>query len=178
MIKFALALFMGIILGGTGIWYYLTLVQIYPSTTSLQKDTRANGQKTVEERATTGEWLKDKFDPFDLSPKKIQQELKESGQLVRRYAMQVRNNSIEAVAELRITAVVKTKLARDPELSAWGIAVSTTDGQVTISGKVESPELVGKAMLYALETEGVEIVISALRVEKKESHLPQPASSL
>jgi osmotically-inducible protein OsmY len=44
--------------------------------------------------------------------------------------------------------------------------VSTTDGVVTLSGKVDSAQLVSRAMLLALETGGVRQVISTLQIDK------------
>ena len=58
-------------------------------------------------------------------------------------------------------------MAADPELSAVEISVNTTDGIVTLSGKAASPEPVGRAMLLALETNGVREVIGTLRVGKE-----------
>jgi hyperosmotically inducible periplasmic protein len=73
----------------------------------------------------------------------------------------------DSAADARVTAAIKAKLAVDPDLSALAISVSTTSGIVTLSGKVGSAELVGKAMLVALETEGVRDVIATMQVAKK-----------
>ncbi|MGQ9695827.1 MAG: BON domain-containing protein [Thermodesulfobacteriota bacterium] len=56
-------------------------------------------------------------------------------------------------------------LAADPDLSALSISVSTAAGRVTLSGTVGSPELIGKAVALALETEGVREVVSTLKVK-------------
>ena len=86
--------------------------------------------------------------------------------MVRRKASEFGEKIADSAADARLTAAIKAKLAVDPDLSALAISVSTTNGIVTLSGKVGSAELVGKAMLVALETEGVRQVISALQVSK------------
>jgi len=62
------------------------------------------------------------------------------------------------------TLAIKTKLVAEPGLSALAINVDTTDGLVTLSGKVDSYEQIAKAVKLALDTEGVHKVISTLQV--------------
>ena len=69
----------------------------------------------------------------------------------------------DAALDTRATAVIKTKLAADPDFSALSISVATTGGRVTRSGTVASPELIGKATALALETEGVREVLSTIQ---------------
>jgi osmotically-inducible protein OsmY len=52
----------------------------------------------------------------------------------------------------------------EPGLSAFAITVDTTDGVVTLSGKVSAPEQVARAVKLALERENVRKVISTLQV--------------
>src|SRR6266542_3992536 len=59
---------------------------------------------------------------------------------------------------------IKTKLLAEPGLSALAINVDTTDGLVTLSGKVDSHEQIAKAVKLAMATEGVHKVISTLQV--------------
>jgi osmotically-inducible protein OsmY len=54
--------------------------------------------------------------------------------------------------------------ARD--LPALSISVNTTGGIVTLSGSVPAVEDIGKAMLVAMQTDGVREVISTLQVNK------------
>jgi osmotically-inducible protein OsmY len=44
------------------------------------------------------------------------------------------------------------------------ISVGTTDGTVTLAGTAPSPDMIGNAMLSALETERVREVVSTLQV--------------
>ena len=73
----------------------------------------------------------------------------------------------DATADARVTAAIKAKYVKDSDLSAWDIHVSTTDGVVTISGTVSNPDLIGKAMEEALDTDGAQQVISTLQVKPK-----------
>jgi len=57
----------------------------------------------------------------------------------------------------------------DRELSALSISVNTTEGVVTLSGTVSSSENVSKAMLLAMETDGVREVISTLQVKQTQA---------
>jgi hyperosmotically inducible protein len=71
----------------------------------------------------------------------------------------------DAATNARITATIKTKLLTEPGLSGLSINVDTTDGFVTLSGTVSSPEQVARAVKIALETEGVYKVASTLQVK-------------
>jgi osmotically-inducible protein OsmY len=68
--------------------------------------------------------------------------------------------------DARTTGTIKGKLLANRDLSAMSISVNTTSGVVTLSGAVSSPEDIGKAILLAMETDGVREVISSLQVRK------------
>jgi osmotically-inducible protein OsmY len=102
----------------------------------------------------------------DLDAGSIAEELKRTGQVVRRKAAKAADKMAEATGDVRTTAAIKTKLALDPELSALDISVDTTDGRVTLAGRVESPELVARAMRLALEQDHVYEVVSTLQVRE------------
>ena len=70
----------------------------------------------------------------------------------------------EATEDARTSAAIKAQLALDPNLSALDISVDTTDGVVTLAGKVDSPDAVARAMELALEHDNVREVISTLQV--------------
>ena len=67
------------------------------------------------------------------------------------------------------SAEIKGKLLLDRELSAWNISINTTEGRVTLSGKIASPELAGKVVLLTHKTKGVREVFSTLIVEQGKS---------
>ena len=96
----------------------------------------------------------------------IQEELTKTGKVVRRQMRDLGAAVADASADAAVTAKIKAKYALDGELSTWGISVSTTDGHVTLSGNVSSPKLIGKAIMLALETDGVREVSSTLQVKK------------
>jgi osmotically-inducible protein OsmY len=70
----------------------------------------------------------------------------------------------EYVDDAAITSKVKTKLIQDQALKAFQIDVETYNGQVLLSGFVENPEQVQRAMSAAREVEGVKSVKNALMV--------------
>jgi osmotically-inducible protein OsmY len=99
----------------------------------------------------------------------IKEELARTGRVLRRQARELGSAVADASADAAITAKIKAKYALDPELSATSISVNTTDGRVTLAGNVSTHEQIGKAILAALETDGVREVISTL-------HVKQPAN--
>jgi hyperosmotically inducible periplasmic protein len=94
----------------------------------------------------------------------ITDELKRTGRVVRRKVTKAARAVEEATEDGRTSAKIKAKLALDPELSALDISVDTTDGVVTLAGRVSSPEHVAKAIRLALEEDNVHEVISTLQV--------------
>jgi hyperosmotically inducible periplasmic protein len=150
-----IGLLLGIMLGGGGLWF-------------IQQRRAETWPQTKEQAVADLKQLMDaKREALELQADKIQKELAETGRVVRRRASAFGDQVADAVADARITAAIKAKLAADRELSALAISVSTSDGIVSLSGKVASPELVGQAMLLALETEGVREVIATLQVAKQ-----------
>ena len=110
------------------------------------------------------ESLQGKLEALQLRAEDIREDLDQTGSVVRRRARELAASTADEVSDARISATLKAKLARDPGLSAWAVAVSTTDGNVTLSGRVDTAEQVGRAMLLALETQGVGTVMSTLTV--------------
>lgn len=158
MRTFLNGLLLGIILGAGGFW----LAQQYQLGTVPK--TRQQAVDTVQEAKKL---LDAKLEALELQSDKIQEELTVTGRVVRQKARVLGGQVADAAADAGITAAIKAKLVKNPDLSALAISVSTTDGTVTLSGKVGSPELVGKATLLALETEGVREVVAALQVPKE-----------
>ncbi len=109
--------------------------------------------------------VEDRMEALELRAQDIQEELAETGQVVRRKADEIGDEAIDAADDLRISATIESRLATDPELSVFDISASTSEGRVTLTGTVESAEHVGRATALALETEGVREVVSTIRVE-------------
>jgi osmotically-inducible protein OsmY len=131
--------------------------------TAQQKATAA-AKAASDAAAQARQALAAKLDALQLSAQDIRDELKQTGEVVRRKAREIGQAATDAATDTRITAEVKRKLLADPGLSALSISVSTTDGRVTLSGSAPSADLIGKAMLLALETDGVREVVSTLQV--------------
>lgn len=68
-----------------------------------------------------------------------------------------------------ITARVKTHLIEDQALKAFQINVETYRGDVLLSGFVDSPDMVKRAVEVAKNVEGVKSVRNSLIVKKEEA---------
>ena len=104
----------------------------------------------------------------DLDKDAIAEELKQTGRVVRRKSEQVVRQVAEATEDARTSAAIKARYALDPNLSAMDISVDTTEGVVTLAGRVDSPGEVARAMEIALEHDNVREVISTLQVIRKD----------
>ena len=154
-----LALIIGAILGAVGLWYL--------STTGGQSRAKAAGQQIQNAATSARDAVEERLRVLDLRTNDIKDELARTGQVVRRKAREAGQAIADATADARITAAIKAKLIANRELSGLGISVNTTGGIVTLSGYVGSTEQIGKAMLQAMETDGVREVISTLQVKPK-----------
>ncbi len=154
-----LALIVGVILGAVGLWYL--------STTGGQSRAKAAGQQIQNAATSARDAVEERLRVLDLRTNDIKDELARTGQVVRRKAREAGQAIADATADARITAAIKAKLIANRELSGLGISVNTTGGIVTLSGYVGSTEQIGKAMLQAMETDGVREVISTLQVKPK-----------
>jgi hyperosmotically inducible periplasmic protein len=157
--KALIALILGVVVGGAAVWFYIT----YRGDSRMQ----AAEQKVGDAAKTARDAVQDKLRVLDLRSQDIKDELARTGQVVRRKAREAGQVIADATADARITAAIKTKLVASRDLSALNISVNTTAGVVTLSGPVSSPEHISKAMLLAMETDGVREVISTLQVRPK-----------
>jgi len=150
MKDFFIGLLVGVFLTiGTG-WYFVVA----------RHDPRVNHAWDV---------LDAKMTAWHLHSGDIRDELDQTGKVLRREAVEFGATMTSAAADAAITGKIKAKYAIDRDLSVFGISVNTTDGRVTLAGNVSSHQQIGKAMLIALETDGVREVNSTLQV-KKVSH--------
>jgi osmotically-inducible protein OsmY len=111
--------------------------------------------------------IQDKLRSFHLSGGDISNEIARTGRVIRQKAQEAGTAISNATADSRITGAIKARLLRDPDLSAWDISVNTTDGIVTLSGTTSSAENIGKAVLLAMETDGVRQVISTMQIKSR-----------
>lgn len=155
--KYLLVLVFGIAIGGVAVWLY----QDNRHRSSLQK-----ASEQIEQAAqSAGAAIQEQLHSLHLTREDITNELAKTGRIIRRKAAEASQAISSAAEDARTTAIIKAKLLRDPDLSGWAISVSTTDGVVTLSGKVSSPEDIGKAILLAINTDGVHEVISTIQVK-------------
>lgn len=123
----------------------------------------------IEARATTSDGSPD--GPNDASVRatfdkeRIQEELAQTGRVIREKARQAGAAVSDATADARITGAIKTRLLKESNLAALKIDVDTHEGAVTLSGVVASAEHISRTMEIAYETEGVRKVISTLQVK-------------
>ena len=157
MKNFALGLFLGIIVGAIGGWYYLNPPPSVPSIATIK-------QQTEEVAENAADRLQAKLEALDLTSEDIRKELDQKGRIVRRSAREIGAQLADAAVDAKITAAIQAQFVRDPELSVWDISVNTTDRKVTLSGTVGSPPLVAKAILYALQTDNVDMVVSSIQI--------------
>jgi osmotically-inducible protein OsmY len=141
-----IGLLLGILIGAGAFWFF-------------------TGGRTTPAVQKTQQAMAAKLETLELRAEDIKKELAEKGRVVRRKARDLGEAAGDAARDARTTALIKGKLAADSELSALSISVATTDGRVTLAGKVSSPELIGKATALALETDGVREVVSTLQVK-------------
>jgi hyperosmotically inducible protein len=151
---------------GAGVHWYMTQPShevVANARENVRQSTTTVGENVREGAAKVGDKLKDTFDS-----EKIKDELARTGKVVREKAHQAGEAIADATANARTTAAIKTKLVADTGLAAFKIDVDTSDGVVTLSGSVSSPEDIAKAMKIAMEQNGVHQVVSTLTIKPPE----------
>jgi hypothetical protein len=157
--RFILTLVIGIALGIAAVWYF--------NHNKNNSQFQTAGQEIKSTAQNAGNALSDKLHSWNLDRDHITNELARTGRVIRDKADAAGKALKDATADGRVTTEIKAKYVKDPDLSAWDIHVSTTDGVVTLSGTVATPDLIGKAMELALDTDGARQVISTLQVKPK-----------
>ena len=167
MKKVLFSLILGAILGGGAVLFFQSS-RNSPRLQGAEEHVTAMTGRALESAQTTAihvtEALGAKLEALELRADDIGRDLAATGKVVRRRARDLGDTVADATADARITAAIKARLAADPELSVLSISVDTTAGRVTLAGTVTSRDLVGTAMVLALETEGVREVVSTLQV--------------
>ena|ERR1051326_2488344 len=155
--KLFFALVLGVLIGGAAVWFY--------STERGKSAVRQTGEQIESSTKSARDTVQEKVKLMDLRPEQIKDDLARTGQVVRRKAREAGQIIADKTADARITTAIKGKLLADRDLSAVSISVNTTDGVVTLSGTASSAENISKAMLLAMETDGVREVISTIQVK-------------
>ena len=156
--KIFFALLIGIAVGASAVWFY--------STKQGQSAVHTTGDQIESSAKAARDLIQEKLKMLDLRSEDIKDDLARTGQVVRRKAREVSQAIADSTADARTTGAIKGKLLDNRDLSAMSISVNTTSGVVTLSGSVSSPEDIGKAVLLAMETDGVREVISSMQVKK------------
>jgi hypothetical protein len=156
-LKILLALIFGVLLGAAGLWLYVNQGNARVQSTANQVSNAVSSAGTA---------LHDELQSLHLRPEDVKDELARTGEIVRRQAQQTGKAIADATADARITTAIKGKLVAARDLPALSISVNTTGGIVTLSGSVPAVEDISKAMLVAMQTDGVREVISTLQVNK------------
>ena len=154
--RFLLTLVLGIVIGVAAVWFY----EGYNEHSRM----RQTGEQIEATARSAGDRIQEQLRDLHLDGSAISNELARTGRVIRDKAQTAGQAIADATADARITGEIKAKLLRDPDVSAWHISVSTTDGVVTLSGSAASAGAIGKAMLLAMDTEGVRQVISTIQV--------------
>ena len=150
-------LVIGILIGAVAVWFY--------GTRQGKSTVQSTGEQIESATKSAKDAVQEKLRVLDLRPEQVKEDLARTGQVVRRKARQAGQAIADATADARVTAAIKGKLLGTRDLSSLGISVNTTAGVVTLSGTVNSTEEIIKAMMIAMDTEGVSEVISTLQVK-------------
>ncbi|HEY3861683.1 MAG TPA: BON domain-containing protein [Verrucomicrobiae bacterium] len=166
--KFLNGLVLGIIIGAVGCWYVEKKAQEHPESEQRFKESASKAGAAASDAASNlGDAIKAKIETLDLRGDQVKDEMARDGKVVRRKAQEAGSKVADAAADARIIASVKTKFAKDPDLSVWSISVSCHEGHVALSGTVPTPDGVGRAVALALEANGVVDVTSTLEIKPK-----------
>lgn len=155
MRNFIVFIFVVIVIAVVAIWLYSGS---NPHAEKARKDLTGAASQTKQ-------FVQDKIGTSNLTLDDIKNEMSKTGEVIREKAHQAGEAISDATSDARITAAIKAKLLRDPDLSAIKISVSTSDGVVTLSGSASSPENIKKAIQLAMDTDGVHKVVSTLQVK-------------
>lgn len=131
------------------------------ATTAPENDAAAPTDEPKSFVEDTKATINEKLAEWHLTPADLKEDLAKGGAIVRSKAQAAG----ETISDARIATVVKAKYVLDRELSARAINVDVADGVVTLSGTAGSPELIGRAIGLALESDGVVRVVSNLKVQ-------------
>ena len=148
MIKLFLVLIIGAALGVAGYWYFT--------------EGQYSGHRSASRSTHSGSVANPLSDRLGLED--IKNELNKTGTIVREKARQAGNTISDAAANAKITATIKAKLVADRDLPGFQLGVDTTDGVVTLSGKVTTVDAVARAVKIALDVDGVHKVYSTIQV--------------
>lgn len=121
--------------------------------------------KTKEVATDVKNAVSDKLVEWKLTPADIKTDFEKGARIVRTKSVAAGEKVATVADNARIVTVINAKLVADSDLSALKINVDADAGTVTLKGTAKSHAFIGKAILLALDTDGVNQVISLLTVE-------------
>ncbi|HEY1661271.1 MAG TPA: BON domain-containing protein [Verrucomicrobiae bacterium] len=159
-------LILGIIIGALAYWFIEKKAREHPGAEQhFQQAAAQTGNSAVTTAENATDALKAKLDTLDLHGDEIRGELEHTGEVIRHKAHDIGAEAVTAASDARAVTEIKAKYAMDSTLSVWKISVSCSQGHVTLSGTVSSPEDIGKAVALALDADGVRDVTSTIQVK-------------
>jgi len=165
---FSTGLILGIVLGAVGFWFVQKKAREHPEAEQRFEHSAAQLRGNASEAAhNMSDALRAKLDTLELRPDQIKDELTRSGKIFRRKAQDPGEQTPDAVSDARVITDTKARYAADPTLSASNISVASSQGHLSLSGTVTSPEDIGKAVAIALDMDGVRDVTATLEVKPK-----------
>lgn len=150
---------LGLIVGATAYHFYGER-ETYATADQVQQEPSL-AARTGEKAANVRDAVADKFAEWHLTPEEIKADLRKTGEVVRAKSAVAG----EKISDARIVTVIKSKYVLDRHLSALDINVDCTAGVVTLRGTVAVEEYIARAVVLALETDGVLSVSSKLTPE-------------
>jgi hypothetical protein len=126
---------------------------------------------TVEAEREHEDYISRKLREWNLTPDEVKHELANARDVVREKGRALGEKVKSATADVTIVAKIKAKYTLDDQLSALAVIVDCREGHVKLSGTVASADLIGRAIVLALDTDGVVDVVSSIKVARP----PEPA---
>lgn len=125
---------------------------------------RNTSDRTREMANDVRDGVSGKLTEWKLTTSDIKADLEKGTRVVRSKANATGAKAGAMFDNAKVVTVINGKLVADSQLSALKINVDADKGVVTLKGSVKSPELIGRAMVLALDTEDVWQVVSLLTV--------------
>ena len=137
-----------------------------PASQSLSERAENAAEKTKDAAVDAKDAIAAKLNEWKLTPSDIKADLQNSGRVVRNKTVAAGEKVGGTIDNARLVTVINGKYLTDGDLSSRKINVDAKDGIVTLTGAVPSLELAGRALLLALDTDGVSQVVGVLTIEE------------
>lgn len=136
-----------------------------PTTPSLSQRAENAVDKGKAAAADAKDAISAKLTEWKLTPADIKSDFEKTGRVVREKTLTAGEKVGGVIDNARLVTVINGKYVTDPDLSARKINVDANAGVVTLTGSVGSLDLVGRAVLLALDTAGVTQVVGLLTIQ-------------